>query len=117
MIIKGYKIYPKQVKYEYNIVKTKFNLDISYIKYIQDSSRKPIIRSSILQNQIESRIIRISKDYDDKVNKILDTVIMNSNLENYPIENLSRLVTSIMRVTKSLSNSLTSIIIGLEDIK
>ena len=63
MIIKGYKIYPKQVKYEYNIVKTKFNLDISYIKYIQDSSRKTNKRSSILQNQIERRIIRISKYY------------------------------------------------------
>lgn len=117
MIIKGYRKYPNQVKYEYNIVKTKFNLDVSYIKYIQDSSRKPIIRSSILQSQIENRIARISKDYDDKVNRILDTIIMNSNLENYPIENLNRLVVSIMRVTKSLSNSLTSIIIGLEDIK
>lgn len=115
--IKGPKIYPKSVRYEYNVVRTEFRLDDSFTKLIYAESIKIETKSDILQKQIEKRINLISKDYDTKVNKLLDRLIVNNDLEKYSVENLNKLVTSVMRVTKSLSSSLTSIVIGLEDIK
>lgn len=106
-------------RYYYNIVKTKYRLDESIIKYLQADiiSHRIDVKSNVLNKRIEERIARISKDYDEKVNKMLDNLIVNNDLEKYSISNLNKLVTSVMRVTKSLSSSLTSIVIGLEDIK
>lgn len=76
-----------------------------------------IQRQNLLDNKISERIDKISKDYDAKINKMLNGLILNVDLETYSIDNLSKLVKSVMKVTKSLSNSLTSIVIGLEDVK
>lgn len=113
------KIHLNPVKYTYNIVLNRFRLDESIIKFIQRDiiNHSTDARSDMLGKRIEERISKISTDYDNKINKMLDRLIMEIDLESYSIENLSRLVTSVMRVTKSLSSSLTSIVIGLEDIK
>lgn len=113
------KIYPKAVRYKYDVVRNRFCLDESLIKFIQADiiNHRVEIKSDVLNKRIEERISKISIDYDSKVNKMLDKLIVNNDLEKYSISNLNKLVTSIMRVTKSLSNSLTSIVIGLEDIK
>lgn len=113
------KIPSKQTRYTYDIVKTKFSLDESIIKFLQADiiNHRADSKIAVLDKRIEERIIRISKDYDTKVNKMLDRLIVNNDLERYSITNLNKLVTSIMRVTKSLSNSLASIVIGLEDKK
>lgn len=94
-------------------------LDDSIIKLlIQDMTKgNAVIKSEVLNARIKERIGIISNDYDNKINKMLDALILNIDLETYSIENLSKLVKSVMRVTKSLNSSLTSIVIGLEDIK
>lgn len=121
MIIIGPKIYSHYTKYTYNVVRNRFCLDESIIKYLQadiiNHRDRLEVKSEVLNKRISERIAKISTDYDTKVNKMLDRLIVNNDLEKYSIENLNKLVTSVMRVTKSLSNSLTSIVIGLEDIK
>ncbi len=118
-IITKPKVYLYPTRYRYDIVKNIFCLDESIIKYLQADiiSHRVEVKSDMLSKRIEERISKISIDYDNKVNKMLDRLIINNDLEKYSIENLNRLVTSVMRVTKSLSSSLTSIVIGLEDIK
>lgn len=119
MLIRKPKIYPQHTRYTYNIVRNRFCLDESIIKYLQADiiSHRVEVKSEVLGRRIGERISKISTDYDTKINKMLDDLIINNDLEKYPIGNLNKLVTSIMRVTKSLSSSLTSIVIGLEDIK
>lgn len=118
-IIRQPKIYSNKTRFYYDIVRNRFNLDDSIIKFLQADiiSHRGEIKSAVLERRIEERISKISIDYDTKVNKMLDHLIVNNDLEKYSIENLNKLVTSVMRVTKSLSSSLTSIVIGLEDIK
>lgn len=122
------KIISPNIKYkgkkrdiEYLIISYKFGiiLDESILKYELLEINRPHLKSKkeILNERIDERIKKISIDYDEKVNKMLDYLILTVDLEKYSIDNLSVLVKSIMRVTKSLSNSLTSIVIGLEDIK
>lgn len=122
------KIISPNIKYkgnrrdiEYLIITHKFNirLDESILKYELLEMNRPHLKSKkeILNERIDERIKKISIDYDDKVNKMLDCLILNVDLEKYSIDNLSKLVKSIMRVTKSLNSSLTSIVIGLEDLK
>lgn len=117
--IKGPKIYPINKRYTKNHIRELFCLDESIIKFLQADiiSHRTVIKSAVLEKRIEERISRISADYDKKVNKMLDRLIVNNDLEKYSIENLNKLVKSVMRVTKSLSSSLTSIVIGLEDMK
>ena len=119
MVIRGPKKYSNSVTYKRDYVKEQFCLDVSIIKFLQADiiSHRAEIKSTVLDKRIEERITKISKDYDNKVNKMLDHLIVNNDLEKYSIENLNKLVVSIMRVTKSLSSSLASIVIGLEDIK
>lgn len=118
-VIKGPKINPSGVRYKRDYVKERFCLDVSIIKFLQADiiSHRAEIKSAVLEKRIEERITKISKDYDEKVNKMLDHLIVNNDLEKYSIDNLNKLVVSVMRVTKSLSSSLASIVIGLEDMK
>lgn len=113
VLSRGYKNVRYTHKIDVNII-----LDESALKHIQiDFKPNSILSRDILDGCIKARIKKIAVDYDNKVNKLLDMLILNIDLEKYSISNLSRLVKSVMRVTKSLSNSLTSIVIGLEDSK
>lgn len=108
-----FKIYTR-----YNVNRITF-LDESILKYIRNDLINPSLesRQKILSSKIDERIKKISIDYDNKINQLIDNLILYTDLEQYSIDNLGKLVKSVTRVTKSLSNSLASIVIGLEDIK
>lgn len=116
--ISGPKIYSPSMRYSYKKV-LPFNLDEGTIKFLHTEilCHRTDSKVAILDKRIDERIVRISKDYDAKINKMIDRLIINNDLEKYSLENLNKLVTSIMRVTKSLSSSIASIVIGLEDKK
>lgn len=114
-----YKGKKQDIEHLILVNKLGIRLDESILMYLLQFEFKHYveIKKDVLSGRIEERIKKISIDYDNKVNKMLDCLILNVDLERYSIDNLSKLVKSIMRVTKSLSSSLTSIVIGLEDIK
>lgn len=59
---------------------------------------------------VSERITRLNNEYNEKVDKILNFIIMHCNYSNLPIDIISRLIYSLSKVTNALSKGILAII-------
>jgi len=61
---------------------------------------------------VGERINRLNDEYNEKVDKILNFIIMRCNYSDLPIEILSRVIYSLSKITNAMSKGILSIIKG-----
>ena len=59
---------------------------------------------------VGDRIIRLSDEYNAKVDKILDFIIMHCEYSNLPIDIISKIIYSLSKVTNAVTKGILSII-------
>lgn len=59
---------------------------------------------------VGERINRLNSEYNEKVNKILDFIIMHCNYSDLPIDIISRIIYSLSKITNAISKGILSII-------
>ena len=59
---------------------------------------------------VSDRIIRLSDEYNAKVDKILDFIIMHCEYSNLPIDIISKIIYSLSKVTNAVTKGILSII-------
>lgn len=93
-------------------VRKHFKVSPATIDYIiTDFNLNRIVDKDLyFKNCVIKRMIDMSNEYDEKLDKILSFLILNCNFERMPIQTVTRIVNSLSKVTTALSKGFMSII-------
>lgn len=73
-------------------------------------SNRVVNKEAFFNYCVNIRLEKLSKQYDDKLNKISSYIIMHCNYANLPLECLTKMVMSLSKVTNALTKGLISIL-------
>ena len=93
-------------------VRKHFRTSIVTIDYIiSDFSFNRISNKEVyLKYCVNKRIQKLSEDYDKKLDKILNFIILHCDYDNMPMNALSKVILSLSRVTNVLSKGFIALI-------
>lgn len=67
-------------------------------------------KDSFFIDKVQERIDKLNKQYDTKLDKILNIIILNYSFENLPVETLSRIMMSTNKIITTMSKGLLSLL-------
>ena len=67
-------------------------------------------KDSFFIDKVQERIDKLNKQYDTKLDKILNIIILNYSFENLPVETLSRIMMSTNKIKTTMSKGLLSLL-------
>lgn len=83
--------------------------DIDYI--IADFSLNRISNKDVyLMLCINERFKRLNREFNEKVDKILDFIILKCDFSNYPVKCISRMMYSLSKITNALTKGILTLI-------
>ena len=93
-------------------VRKHFRTSIVTIDYIiSDFSFNRISNKEVyLKYCVNKRIQKLNEDYDKKLDKILNFIILHCDYDNMPMNALSKVILSLSRVTNVLSKGFIALI-------
>lgn len=93
-------------------VKDYFKMSDATIDYIlADLTLNKITnKESCFYKCVNDRINKLNKEYNDKVEKILNFIILNCEFNNMPLQMISKIIYSLSKVTNALTKGIMSII-------
>ena len=59
---------------------------------------------------VNERIDKLNREYSNRVDKILNLIILHCDFSNMPIKIISRIIMSLSRITSAISKGILSII-------
>ena len=82
---------------------------IDYI--ITDFNLNRIVDKDVyFKNCVTKKIIELSDDYDKKIDKVLSYLIIYCDFEKMPLDTVSKIISSLSKVTNALSKGFMSIL-------
>lgn len=89
-----------------------FRTSESTVDYIiSDFSLNRIVDKDVyFRYCVSIRINKLSKRYDNKIDKILKFILYNCQFDNYPITSISKIILSLSKVTNVLTKGFISLI-------
>ena len=67
-------------------------------------------RDSFFIDKVQERIEKLNKQYDTKLDKILNIIILNYSFENLPVDTLARIMMSTNKIITTMSKGLLSLL-------
>lgn len=67
-------------------------------------------RENYFMRCVNDRVNMLSKEYNDKVDKILNYIILHFDYSNYPIESITKIIYSLSKITNAVSKGILSLI-------
>lgn len=65
---------------------------------------------SFFIDKVQERIEKLNKQYDTKLDKILNIIILNYSFENLPVDTLARIMMSTNKIITTMSKGLLSLL-------
>ena len=89
-----------------------FRTSESTVDYIiSDFSLNRIVdKDTYFKYCVSVRIDKLSKRYDNKIDRILRFILYNCEFDNYPIISISKIILSLSKVTNVLTKGFISLI-------
>lgn len=82
---------------------------IDYI--ITDFNLNRIVDKDVyFKNCVTKKMIELSNDYDKKIDKVLSYLIIYCDFEKMPLDTVSKIISSLSKVTNALSKGFMSIL-------
>lgn len=82
---------------------------IDYI--ITDFNLNRIVDKDVyFKNCVTKKMIELSDDYDKKIDKVLSYLIIYCDFEKMPLDTVSKIISSLSKVTNALSKGFMSIL-------
>ena len=85
-------------------IRKHFRTTTSTIEYIIGDKEK------YLKYCVNQRLNLLSKQYDEKLDKILSFIILRCDYDNMPVKTISRIILSLSKVTNALSKGFVSLL-------
>lgn len=67
-------------------------------------------KDSFFIDKVQERIEKLNKQYDTKLDKILNIIILNYSFENLPVDTLARIMMSTNKIITTMSKGLLSLL-------
>lgn len=67
-------------------------------------------KDSFFIDKVQERIDKLNKQYDTKLDKILNIIILNYSFENLPVGTLARIMMSTNKIITTMSKGLLSLL-------
>ena len=67
-------------------------------------------KNSFFIDKVQERIEKLNKQYDTKLDKILNIIILNYSFENLPVGTLARIMMSTNKIITTMSKGLLSLL-------
>ena len=67
-------------------------------------------KDSFFIDKVQERIEKLNKQYDIKLDKILNIIILNYSFENLPVDTLARIMMSTNKIITTMSKGLLSLL-------
>lgn len=67
-------------------------------------------KDSFFIDKVQERIEKLNKQYDTKLDKILNIIILNYSFENLPVDTLARIMMSTNKIITTMSEGLLSLL-------
>lgn len=67
-------------------------------------------KDSFFIDKVQERIEKLNKQYDTKLDKILNIIILNYSFENLPVDTLSRIMMATNKIITTMSKGLLSLL-------
>ena len=67
-------------------------------------------KNSFFIDKVQERIEKLNKQYDTKLDKILNIIILNYSFENLPVDTLARIMMSTNKIITTMSKGLLSLL-------
>lgn len=67
-------------------------------------------KDSFFIDKVQERIEKLNKQYDTKLDKILNIIILNYSFENLPVDTLARIMMSTDKIITTMSKGLLSLL-------
>lgn len=93
-------------------IRKHFRTRTSTIDYIitDFSLNRVIDKKTYFKYCANARMEQLNKQYDEKIDNILNFIILNCEYNNLPLKSMSRIILSLSKVTNALSKGIISLL-------